>query len=294
MALKRQPHSQSRQRTICKDTGGNRFLHVWVWFPLVLLLLLSAPPLLAAAPTCLRCHPAHYPAQGTCVACHRGNDRAVRMALAHYELLPGRLAGFALPGNSFVARGKRLTDRLACRRCHFLEQRGNRLASDLDRVTATMSLSRLRQAVQLPAWYMPDFRLAPAEQDELLAYLIFAGQGVRKGKARQEMSLVVHFADDRRQQEDPFNRHCGGCHLTLTERQGGLGRGRVAPNLAGLLGEFYPRTSTGNRPWTSHALRAWLNNPRQFRPLATMPPVLLTAREFAELVHVMLPLPASR
>ena len=244
-------------------------------------------PAWGASSTCLRCHPRHYAGHGSCSDCHRGDERAIRPALAHHDLIPGSLAGHGLPGSAAVARGQRLAGLLACRRCHLLAQSGNRLASDLDRVVQDMTLVRLRRALQEPAWYMPDFRLGAAERDDLLTYLLSAAKGYKRAAAARETPQVVHFADDGRRREDPFSRHCGGCHQTLTPRWGGLGRGRVAPNLAGLLGAHYPPTFTGRLKWNPQRLRNWLNNPRESRTLATMPPIVLSSAEFSSLVRVI-------
>lgn len=254
-----------------------------------LIAALPATPLSATTPLCRRCHSSPHANLGRCSDCHRGNERTIRKALAHHDLIPARLASFALADSPARERGSRLANLLACRRCHRLQQRGNGLASDLDRVAATIPVARLRQALQTPAWYMPDFRLAPADLDDLLTYLLFTGKDLRREKSRREVPQVIHFADDRTGGQDPFTRHCGGCHMTLSERHGGLGRGKVAPNLAGLLGEFYPRTAAAGKPWTRQALKEWLDNPRQSRPLATMPPRKLTETEFNELAAQLKP-----
>jgi len=274
-----QKHRDTEEYSFCKRG-------LWGWhFFLFLLFYCVLPGILhAAGPLCLRCHPAHYAKRGRCTACHRGNEQAARQTLAHHELIPGSLASFSLPDSPARERGKKLAALLACRRCHALEHRGNRLASDLEQVANTNSVAQLGTALQKPAWYMPDFRLTDHDRDDLLTYLLFAGNVRREGKL-PEIPLVVHFADDQRQRLDPFNRHCGGCHMTLTARHGGLGQGRVAPNLAGLLGAFYPRTYRTGAPWTPAALKQWLQNPRTSRPLATMLPVRLSESEYTELLQ---------
>jgi mono/diheme cytochrome c family protein len=240
-------------------------------------------------PTCLRCHPPHYVKHGTCTTCHRGNDRASRQALAHHHLIPGREASFALVSSPAVERGRCLAEQLACRRCHLLEGRGNRLAGNLDQAGALPS-SPLAEAIRHPAWYMPDFRLADAELHDLVTYLLFSGSRVVLDRAKQEVPLVVHFAPGRQEQQDPFSRNCGGCHMILTRKHGGLGQGKVAPNLSGLLGPFYPASYRADKPWTETALKEWLKNPRQSRHYTTMPPIRLTEQEFVLLVKQIEPL----
>ncbi len=244
----------------------------------------SVPSLAAARSLCLRCHPKHYELHGTCLSCHRGDDRAARKELAHYNFIPGNLASYRLEESPARERGEKLAETLACRRCHRLNRRGNGLANDLDWAAAAQSVTRMRSALAIPAWYMPDFRLAGPETTDLLTYLLAMGEKAAKKPRRAEIPELVHFVGLQKGQQDPFSRHCGGCHLTMTKRDGGLGRGRVAPNLAGLLGEFYPHTYGRGGQWTRKTLIRWLENPRATRPLATMIPVSLTSRDYAALV----------
>ena len=72
--------------------------------------------------------------------------------------------------------------------------------------------------------------------------------------------------------------------MTITAQSGGLGRSQVGPNLAGLLSEFYPRPYGNAGRWTATTLKAWLDNPRASRPLATMQPVRISREEYALLV----------
>lgn len=250
----------------------------------VVLLFWSATALWAAVPVCLRCHPQHYGQQGSCHRCHRGDERAARKDLAHHNFVPAQLASYRLAHSPARERGAKLAETLACRRCHQLSGQGNRLASDLDQVAATRSVVRLRAALATPAWYMPDFRLAAPEANDLLTYLLAIGEKAAQKPVRVESPERVHFVSQTAGRlVDPFSRHCGGCHQIVTKRGGGLGQGRVAPNLAGLLGEFYPRTYGPGVEWTRETLKSWLENPRASRPLATMLPVRLTPRDYAAL-----------
>lgn len=256
-------------------------------FPLALLMLFPACPVNGAQPLCLRCHQPHFVTYGRCSVCHRGNELTDRTSLAHSSLIAGNPASFLLPSSPVRERGRKLADLLSCRRCHILEGKGNPLAANLDRVSRSASVSQLSLALQKPALYMPDFHLSSASTDDLVTYLLFAGNRGKNGGGA-ETPLQIHFAAGS-EQTDIFSRRCGGCHQMLQPLRGGLGQGRGAPNLSGLLGEFYPHTYQGRLPWTAERLTTWLANPRKVKPEALMQPVQLTEKERADLLRLLTP-----
>ena len=238
----------------------------------------------AAEPACLGCHPAHYAELGNCVFCHRGDPRTRRKAIAHRDLLPGAYAQYRLPDSPAVTAGNRLLDELACRRCHVIGRRGNRLAEELDLQVPRLSPQALQDALLQPALFMPDFHLTQAQLVVLGNALLAAAPP--DAPEAGEIPLIVHFADAVAA-ADPFSKFCGACHRTLTSRRGGLGSGRIGFNLAGLLSPFYPPTFGGSRPWDKTRLKKWLANPRAVRSVARMPPVVLEEADFLRLLGLI-------
>lgn len=236
-------------------------------------------------PLCLSCHDVHYADRGSCVSCHRGNDRSDRKNIAHRDIIPGSMACFTLGDAPRVREGKRLIDRFACRRCHWISGKGSRRASNLDRLYATTPPQAIQQAIIQPAVFMPDFHVTE-QQGIALVNAIMAG-GRAAGGERKELPQVVHFVESGEKQEDGFTANCGPCHRLLSKQYGGLGTGDAGPNLSGIFSEFYPRTFEGKRAWTEERLKTWLKNPRKVRPVTTMRPVLLEEEKLRELLRIL-------
>ncbi|WP_224959310.1 selenite/tellurite reduction operon c-type cytochrome lipoprotein ExtS [Geomonas subterranea] len=261
-----------------------------VRFPLLIALATLLAPFSAHAGkvSCLDCHPSHYRALGSCVACHRGDPRSGRIRIAHHDLVQGRFAWFAVPGAASTRRGRDLMETYACRRCHTSAGKGNRLAADLDRLPAGSTAQGIFEAIGAPALLMPQFHFDERQKPELVnAVLAGARETARKGERREgESPQVVHFLDGDAGRDNIFEKRCGACHRVLTRTRGGLGRGSIGPNLSGLLTEFYPKTAAGGTAWSSAALEKWLENPRKIREQTQMRPVPLQPGELAKLLAV--------
>lgn len=249
--------------------------------PLLILLPSSS---WAAARGCRGCHPVHYADRGSCTSCHRGDDRTDRKRIAHYRLIRARYAAFTLPESDAVARGKRLLERFGCRRCHLAGREGAPLAASLDRL-GSKTPEELVTAIDRPAVYMPEFRFAAADRDDLVNYLLWLGR--EGGDGGKETPTVIHFVRDRRDGDHPFVSRCGGCHRALTGSLGGVGRGAIGPNLSALFTPFYPRQYREGEPWAPERLREWLKNPRKVRPRAVMPPVILEEGELERVSELL-------
>jgi mono/diheme cytochrome c family protein len=233
-------------------------------------------------PKCLHCHPLHYAERGSCTGCHKGDSRSDRAAIAHRDLIRGRYSWYAIAGAPPLIRGEKLAEQLACRRCHTLAGRGNRLASNLDRVAAGSSPEQISHTLKAPASYMPQFRLTDRQLVDLVTVILAAGAHAAPQKG--ESPQVVHFGANKRRVENVFAQKCGPCHKALTAGQGALGRGDIGPNLSGLLTECYPPTARSGTRWTRDALKKWLENPRTQRPQSQMRPVVLSKEEFDQLL----------
>jgi cytochrome c2 len=202
--------------------------------------------------------------------------------VAHRRLIQGRYSHFALPGSPVTERGRRHLQTAGCRRCHLIGGKGNRLASDLDLVARDATPGELHAAIRQPALLMPDFQFPETKIVELVNALLEASRKNASGPA-EEIPRVIYFAGQENKEENAFSRYCGDCHRLLSPVLGGVGKGTIAPNLSGLLTEFYPRFFRGEERWSGENLKKWLKNPRSIRPGARMPPVHPEQKELLEL-----------
>jgi mono/diheme cytochrome c family protein len=239
---------------------------------------LKGPPPAAREAGCRSCHAAHYLREGSCHDCHRGNPGAAREELAHERLLAGRAAEIRLPTSFALREGRRLVEALACRRCHTIGGKGNRLATSLDGVVWKREQAELVGSVRAPVENMPDFGLDEAQAEALAAFLLKSGH-----PDQPQDTYRVHFSRPASALATVFHKECGGCHRLLG-RTGPVGTGNAGPNLSGLFTPFYPDTAPGDRRWTERALADWLRNPRAFRAHTTMPPVALGEDDLSKLV----------
>jgi mono/diheme cytochrome c family protein len=217
------------------------------------------------------------------VRCHRGNPTGSRKNIAHAGLIAGRFSRFLLSDDPLLREGRRLLEQYACRRCHAIGGKGNRLSVSLDHSARRRTPDELATAIRMPTDSMPDFRTTEEQRRALVTALLAESE---KADRSDSGPRVVHFSDGV-VGKDIFSVKCGGCHRVLTSRLGGLGRGAVGPNLSGLLSVFYPATFRNGQPWNEERLREWLKNPRQSRPNAVMQPVTLTEKEFRDLVKIV-------
>jgi len=252
----------------------------------VVLLTLAVITPAAGRQLCLNCHPAHFAERGTCTSCHRGSLSSDRKNIAHARIIAGRYAGFTLGETAEVRAGMRLIEQYACRRCHVVAGRGNRLAASLDLAAARKAPPELAKSIQQPVEGMPDFRLNEQGQTAIINALQSAALLHKPGNTMQPQT--VHFSTSTGSGRDLFSRKCGQCHRILSLRYGALGRGDIGPNLSGLLSPFYPQSFRTAERWSEARLADWLKNPRKTRPWALMQPVDLSRAELAELVSIML------
>jgi len=247
--------------------------------------LFSGSEALAARLSCLKCHRPHYQAQGSCVGCHRGDPRSERLGIAHHDLITARFSWYSIPGATPVQRGNKLLETYACRRCHTTAGKGNRLASNLDRLPAGSTPQEMFDSIKTPALLMPEFRLAAGQITDLVNAILAGAK--QSGPRGQETPQVVHFGAAKGDAENIFEKKCGDCHKVLTRAFGAFGKGSIGPNLSGLFSEFYPPTSHDKSRWRSDSLEKWLKNPRQSRSSTLMRPVPLQKEEFEKLLALL-------
>jgi len=258
-----------------------------------LLILFWAVSLLSGCATrqevdsCRQCHTVHFPERGDCTTCDRGDPRSLRQDIAHHGLIAGRFSWFTDEEDFRVKAGEQLLEVSACRRCHRSGDKGNRLASNLDRLLVSAIPEDVVGAIREPAFFMPTFHFSDVQLERLINALL--ANSAHAPVTTEEMPRTIHFALEGSVEENPFNKHCGGCHRMLSQRFGALGSGQVAPNLSGLFTPFYPANfSSEMKPWNQENLVKWLKNPRSIRPLTSMAPVLLTPAEQDNLLGVLL------
>jgi cytochrome c2 len=187
---------------------------------------------------CLKCHQPQYTSSGSCISCHRGDGRSDRLAIAHRDLIRAKYSWFAVPGSAPLERGGKLLEGFACRRCHTSAGKGNRLASNLDRLAPGVDPRKIHDAIQTPALFMPRFAFDDRQAVDLVNAIL---AGAHKAKpAGGEAPQVVHFEKAKRQVDNVFQKRCGPCHKALTEANGALGKGDIGPNLSGLFSQEYP------------------------------------------------------
>lgn len=245
----------------------------------------------AADNSCLVCHQPHLADNSDCTLCHGGNPRSTRQDIAHDRMIPARLAYFRQAEHPVVVRGGQLLQQLGCRRCHLIGGQGNRLATDLDHLPPRVTAVDLEQAIDRPALFMPQFPLTKSDLAALVNALL--AERSKASPVTGQQPRVVHFTPLDTPTPRVFTRQCGSCHQLLSAVWGVLGEGRVAPNLSGLLTPFYPTPLRDQEPWSANKLKRWLDNPRQFRPTAKMPPRPQTLDDWEKLV-LELVLPPAR
>ena len=240
---------------------------------------------LAGGSGCLKCHEPHYEEKGTCVGCHRGIPVTDRVSIAHHDLILAKYADFTMEGSPVVKRGGKLVETSGCRRCHVTGAKGNRLATNLDRVLGAARPQKLFDAIKTPVLFMPNFCFKDTHIIEIVNAIL--AEAARTEPEAGEIPLVIHFENKKQAEESVFVKYCGSCHRALTTRFGGLGKGDIGPNLSGLFSEYYPKTYGDKEQWSSKPLKKCLENPRQISKNAQMAPVILTSDEFSRLLEIL-------
>jgi len=265
--------------------GGKLGLRIFVVVILMGLIWATGPYFYKGHKGCVECHAPHFETDGTCVDCHRGDPRTLRMHIAHYRLIQGKYACFTLPEDSVTRDGRRLIDTSGCRRCHKTDRKGNRLASDLDASLDKTLPEGLAHAIIYPAVFMPDFYFNESDIVELVNAIL--GSSAVWGSDSGEIPKTIYFENSKKDGNNTFNKHCGSCHRLLTQQFGGLGHGDIGPNLSGILSQFYFKNFKGGKSWNSKRLKQWLNNPRDVRTNARMLPINLTEDELRYLTNIL-------
>lgn len=250
---------------------------------------------MANAPEPFRQHPPtpHTPDDFNrfgCVACHQGQGRATTLAEAHGHvsdwnspILPLRYTeagcgrchlGDTVPEASLLSEGRALMETVGCYGCHKVAGHTNwkSAAPDLAGLAQKTNPAWLKAWIKSPrslrpATWMPDFRLADADIDSVVAFLW--SQPPRVDLAD---SAVVVPAGDPDHGKLLFSvSRCISCHTVE-----GRGNGS-APELSGV-------GSKVTRRW----LVAFLSDPHRFYPDTKMPRFHFSPQDVADLADYML------
>jgi cytochrome c2 len=168
----------------------------------------------------------------------------------------------------------------ACRRCHTIGDKGNRLATNLNESIREKSIKTLIEAIKKPFYYMPQFNFSDDQIDWILNGLLdyaFYAKKINDG------FVTVHFSTTK-ESKNIFSEKCGKCHKIILKQVGPLGDGERGPNLSGLYMEEFNSIKEVHR-WDKKALKKWLKNPRVIKKGALMPVILKNDREIEEILE---------
>jgi len=150
---------------------------------------------------------------------------------------------------------------------------------------ATGKARDVYESIRVPVLFMPNFHASDVQIADLVNAILVRVKFAKSPTG--ETALAVHFQDVKNIRKNVFAGQCGKCHKILSERVGGLGGGYIGPNLSGLFSEFYPRTYRDAESWNPDRLKKWLENPRDIKINAMMPPVRLAPEEFEQLLGII-------
>ena len=230
---------------------------------------------------CVSCHinQTHYQSKGVCTLCHLGNAYTTRMDLAHRNILNGDYALFLIKDSWKVFKGNNLIEKAACRRCHIIGDKGNTLATNLNKSTREKDIKTLKGAIERPFLFMPQFYFSEIQITYILNALL---NNAFYSKAGNEGYTIVHFSKNVKD-KNKFDEKCGMCHRMISKNNGPLGTGNRGPNLSGLF-TYEFNTIKEVEEWNEKKLRKWIENPRSIKKNALMPPIILKVEEIKEIL----------
>jgi len=229
---------------------------------------------------CLSCHRGHYFTYKGCNKCHRGILLSKRKDIAHFRLIPGKFSYFRFSNSLIIKQGVALIRDEGCRRCHRILGKGNILATSLDSLPKDIDVTELVLYLKNPPFFMPNFRFSG---DEIVALVNVILRGVFLYNEKNKLNFyVVHF--DKRKIDDSFTTYCGRCHMALTRRLGGIGKGQIGPNLSGIFTKYYPFKKI---IFSEEKLGEWIRNPRELDKGALMPPVDIPLKTICNIITIL-------
>lgn len=226
---------------------------------------------------CVTCHKEHI--KSSCISCHRGNSETKRLNLAHYKIVPGKFLLYKI-NKDINYKGNLLIKNLGCRRCHIIGDSGNNKVNNLNKTIEKKTTGEIIFTIQHPGDFMPDFNIS-GNTLTLIMNGLFSNSNINK---IEKETNIIYFK--KQQFDNIFNNKCGKCHRLLSDKFGFLGEGRNAPNLSGILTEYYPKT--GNlKSNTPEDIKIFLKNPRSYNKNSIMPPQELSDIEIEKILEAL-------
>jgi cytochrome c2 len=227
---------------------------------------------------CTDCHKKHYEDIGNCESCHRGISETKRKDLAHFKLIGGKHAEFLFTSSDKKNEGIDLINKSGCRRCHNIGNKGNKLSADLNSSIKSQTIKTIVDAIENPSEFMPNFHFTADQIDSIvtaLLYFVYVENGYNKN--------IIQVAHISYRNDNIYEKKCGGCHKMISSIFGPVGSADIAPNLSGLLTDFYPWEIAGKK-WNEQILSEWIKNPRSILKNALMPIVILSDDELEKVL----------
>lgn len=227
---------------------------------------------------CVECHIKHI--DFSCISCHRGNPDTKRFNLAHKNIIKGIFLRYTVD-DVVKRRGDILLNDLGCRRCHRIGNKGNLKGNELNLSIKKKNAGQIIDAIKNPSIFMPDFKL---KEESLILVINALYSNYSVGKSKERKQIVVFFKTEHK--DNIFENRCGACHRIISDLYGFLGSGSVAPNLSGILTEFYPKTKILLKN-DEENIKKFLKNPRSHNRFSAMPVIELTDYEIDQIIKIM-------
>lgn len=226
---------------------------------------------------CINCHGEHI--KSSCVSCHRGNPDTKRIGLAHYKIISGKFLKYKID-KKIKEDGDILIKNLGCRRCHIIGKSGNNKGNDLNKIIKKKTTEEIILAIQNPGYFMPDFKI----YDSTLILLMNALFSSSNSDTIERGVNMIYFK--RQQLDNIFDNKCGSCHRLISDKLGFLGKSGIAPNLSGILTEYYPKTKN-LKSNTPEDIKIFLKNPRSYNKNSIMPPQEISDIEIKNILETL-------
>ena len=233
------------------------------------------------ASLCIKCHKKHYVKIANCITCHRGINKSSRKKIAHFGLITSKYSDFLINKNS-INYGKDLVEKAHCRRCHFINLKGNSIAKNLNITGKNHIGEYIFFSIKNPNEFMPDFKFDNNSIFNITKYILFISSNKKFSKILPYPVLINNS------KQNSFERHCANCHKIISKNYGPIGNFDIGPNLSGIFTNFFsPKKEYKIKKWDNKLIKKWLKNPRSIYKQALMPPIILEKEEVKNLLDVL-------
>ena len=227
---------------------------------------------------CLNCHKKHYEKIANCIVCHRGINKTSRKDIAHFGLITKKFSDFTI-NNRDINMGREIVNNSHCRRCHYIENKGNFIAVNLNNSGYENIGEYLFKMIKNPVEFMPNFEFDNETVYKIVKYILFNSNNV---SIKQNPYPVFMKSS----QKSVFKELCSGCHNIISKKTGPVAGKNIGPNLSGLFSGFYPVDfiKPKSPKWDNETLKKWILNPRNYKKNSTMPPLEISKSDLEKLL----------